>query len=289
MKTYMHVNYWEGEGKLDTLFEIAELNGYDGVELRSIYHLKDMNQEQYQGKLVSLKQKYPHLGIVFNRVVDFMAEDCDQVRRDTDACLEFMEWSKREFDVSLMNFFTGWMVRPGVDLFEFDRNGSGMAKEWHYERSAEGLKVVGDKAASLGMRIALETHVCYLHDLPDACRKLMDMTNHEAVGLNYDHGNIAINKNGSSIKDAFDVFGDKIYYVHLKNMLIGQDYSYDPTHLDAGHINTSELLMRLKDQGYDGILTVEYACSGDGFIAAKQDKEYLDTLSSWINREDSHE
>lgn len=282
MKTYLHVNYWEGEGKLDTLFEIADMNRYDGVELRSIYHCKDMTQKEYQEKVIALKQKYPHLGIVFNRVVDLVSDDRDHAEKDLESCLDFMEWASRECGTEVLNFFTGSLIRSLTSTLEFERNGSAMAKECHYERSAEGLKVIGDKAVSQKMRVALEMHINYLHDLPVACHKLMDMTDHDAVGLNYDHGNIAINKNGSSIQEVFEVVGGKIYYVHLKNMLIGMDYSFFPTHLEAGHINTAEVLMRLKDQGYDGLIAVEYPCKGDGFIAAKKDKEYLDTLKKWM-------
>ncbi len=128
--------------------------------------------------------------------------------------MAFLEWPNRECGTDLMSFFTGVMLRPGADYFEFDHCGSGMANEQHYERSAAGLKVVGDQAASLGMRIALETHNGYLHDLPGSCRKLLDMTDHPAVGIHYDQGNIQINKNGSSIKEVFENIGDKIYDVH---------------------------------------------------------------------------
>lgn len=282
MKTYLHVNYWEGAGKLDTLFEIADMNGYNGVELRYEYAFPDMTQEQYLGKVIALKQKYPGMGVIFGGPVDFMADDRDQVEKDTEAYMEFLEWSNRECGTEMMNFFTGGLTRPGATYFEFDRNGSGMANDLHYERSAEGLKVVGGKAASLGMKLALETHNCYLHDLPGACRKLMDMTAHDAVGINLDYGNIALNKNGCSMHETVETIGDKLFYVHLKNMLIGRDKSYLPVHLDAGHIDTSGELMLLKEQGYDGILTTEYACTGDGFIAAKRDKEYVDQLTEWI-------
>ncbi|MEN8255926.1 MAG: TIM barrel protein [Verrucomicrobiota bacterium] len=282
MKIYLHVNYWEGAGKLGTLFEIAAMNGYDGVELRYKYAFPDMAQEQYQEKVAALKQQHPDMGIIFGGPVDFMADDRGQVKKDTEAYLEFLEWANRECGTRVMNFFTGNMICPGADYMEFDRNGSGMAEESHYGQSAEGLRVVGDKAASLGMKLALETHNCYLHDLPGACRKLMDLTDHDAVGLNYDHGNISVNKNGSSIEEVFDLIGDKIYYVHLKNMLLGRDGLFLATHLDAGHIDTSEVLMRLKDRGYDGVLTTEYACTGDGFIAAKRDKEYVDLLTKWL-------
>jgi sugar phosphate isomerase/epimerase len=183
-----------------------------------------------------------------------------------------------------MNLFTGLMISSESSQFEFDRNGSAIATDLHYKRSAEGLRILGDKAASLGMTIALEMHNNYLHDLPDSCRKLMDMVGHDAVGLNYDHGNIRSNKNGCSISEVFNTVGDKICYVHLKNFLFSNNGIRMGTHLEAGHIDNFELLMRLKSHGYEGPVTTEYPFSGDGFVAAKRDKEYLDYLSAWLNR-----
>ena len=37
MKILLHVNYYEGKGRLRSLFELASQYGYDGVELRWKY------------------------------------------------------------------------------------------------------------------------------------------------------------------------------------------------------------------------------------------------------------
>ncbi len=282
ISVFLHVNYWEGAGKIDTLFKIADMNKYDGVELRWKYAFDDLNQEEYLSKVAVLKQQYSDMQISFGGMVDFMAEDRGQIKRDTEDYLKFLEWANRECGTMAMNFFTGTMVRPGADYYEFDRNGSAMSEPRHYEQSVKGLKIVGDKAGSLGMRLALETHNCYLHDLPGSCKKLMEMTNHEAVGINYDHGNIMINKNGCSIAEVFETIGDKIYYVHLKNLLMYKNDYFMTTRLEEGHIDNADILARLKNRGYNGVVTVEYACPGDGFIAARRDMEYIKILRDWL-------
>jgi len=48
MKNYLHVNYYEGPGKLEGLFALAEANEYEGVELRYKYVHPDMTQDEYK-------------------------------------------------------------------------------------------------------------------------------------------------------------------------------------------------------------------------------------------------
>ena len=99
----------------------------------------------------------------------------------------------------------------------------------------------------------------------------------------YDHGNIFLNRNGESIDEVFDVLKGKIYYAHLKNMMRSRDFKYYlPTHLDAGHIDTQLVMSKLRNELASGMMAIEYACSGDGVIAAKRDMEYVRFLRSWL-------
>ena len=54
------------------------------------------------------------------------------------------------------------------------------------------------------------------------------------------------------------------------------------THLEAGHIDTCKVLAKLKEELKSGIFAIEYACSGDGVIAAKRDMDYIRFLRSWL-------
>jgi sugar phosphate isomerase/epimerase len=176
-------------------------------------------------------------------------------------------------------------IQPeGVVWTDYAHNGSAAAEEGDYERSAAGLKIVGAEAEKLGMLIALETHNGYLHDLCAPCRKLLDMTGCDAVGLNYDQGNIIINPKPDSIQQVFETVGDKIYYAHLKNMLIisKTDRAYCGCRLSDGHINTMEVMRRLKDSLRSGIFAVEFPNSGDGIYAAFKDMEYIKFIREYL-------
>ncbi|MCK4981377.1 MAG: sugar phosphate isomerase/epimerase [Victivallaceae bacterium] len=282
MKVLLHVNYYEGANKLDELFRIAQKFGYDGVELRWKYKFDDMNQKEYRNKLINLKSQYPDFEITFGGAVDFCRGKEDEVKAETANYLEFLEWSKKELDTRVMNFFTGAMIAENTDYMLFHLNGSGMADEGDYERAAAGLKIVGEKAAELDMLIALETHNCYLHDLVKPCKKLMDMTRHDAVGINWDQGNILLNENGESIDEVFDILDGKIYYAHLKNVLVFQHKLYLVTQLEQGHIDTMHAVKKLKTNLKSGICATEYSAPGDGIIAAKRDMEYMKYIKDWL-------
>ncbi len=287
MKILLHVNYHEGAGRLRTLFRLASDNGYDGVELRWKYRFADMSQAQYQTETAALKAAHPEMEIVFGGCVNFCRGEEDEVRKDTEDYLEFMDWAARECGTKVMNFFTGGLVAEGNPYYNFHANGSAIANEDDYRKSSEGLRIIGDRARHLGMLIALETHNCYLHDLPDPCRKLLDMTAHDAVGVNYDQGNIIINSNGCPPETVVEKLGDKIYYAHLKNMLIvsGAASGFLCTRLDAGHINNLSLVDKIKGCLRSGMLALEYPNPGDGIYAAAQDMAYMRFIKNYLNLE----
>ncbi len=275
MEILLHVNYLEGDGDaLDRLFRLAADNGCDGVELRWRYRYADRTQAQYQETVAALKNRYPNLTVVFGGCIDFCRGDAETVRRDTEQFEEFLLWAKQACGTPLINFFTGPLVRPGGSFMDFDRNGSGMAEEADFDRAAAGLRRIGDRAAELGMKIALETHNGYLHDLAAPCRKLMERTGHPAVGLNYDQGNIQLNRNGETIEQVFEIAGRYITYAHLKNLFV-LNGAFVITHLDQGIINQRKILERLQKTGTVDRIAIEYPCTGDGTIAARRDMEYI--------------
>ena len=285
MKTLLHVNYFEGNGRLEEFLDLSLKAGYDGVELRWLYRFEDMTQAEYQNFIAAWKNAHPEKEIVFGGVLDYCRGEADKVRKDEESYLEFLNWATKECGTKVMNFFTGAIMPENVVWTDYAHNGSGAAAEDDYERAAAGLKTVGAEAEKLGVLIALETHNAYLHDLADPCRKLLDMAGCDAVGVNYDHGNIIINPNCNSIQKVFDTVGDKIYYAHLKNMLIiskTPDRSYCGCRLSDGHINTTEVMRHLKDTLRSGMFAVEYPNTGDGIYAAFKDMEYIKFIKDYL-------
>lgn len=284
MKRILHVNHHEGQGKLEGFFRLAHLTGYDGVELRRAYRHPDLTTDQYRERVAAEKQAHPDFEFVFGGGIDFHAENEDEIKREVDEYIEFLAWAAAACGTRQINFMTGSMVRPGADYMEFERNGSSMATEFHYERSSRWLRVVGEAAAKLGLKVALETHNCYIHDLAAPCVRLLELTGHEAIGINYDFGNIRINRNGESLDESMRILRPHITYVHLKNMLVS---SLNPRiwmgcHLDQGSINNAYMLETLRDWSYPGMICVEYPSSGDGYYSARRAMDYLVFLYDFL-------
>ena len=97
-----------------------------------------------------------------------------------------------------------------------------------------------------------------------------------------------MNKTGESIDKVFELLPDKIYYAHLKNMMIVRlpndgGVSYSVTRLDSGYIDQSRVMRHLKERLVGGIIAIEYPCPGDGVIAALRDMEYIRFLKNELD------
>jgi len=196
----------------------------------------------------------------------------DEVATEIDVRIKFMEWAARECGTRVMNFYTDGLANPGG---EPHTTGSAQATEEDYARNAVHLRTLGDAAASVGAVLVIETHHGYLHDTPAACRKLLDLVPHDAIGINYDAANVFLNENGGTISDAFNLLNDKIYYAHLKNLLKMPHSHMVVTRLEEGHVDQMEIMTGLRTCLRSGMVAIEYPCSGDGVIAARRDMEYV--------------
>lgn len=281
MDVLLHVNYYEGPGRLQKFFNTAVKYGYNGVELRGKYTQGDMDQNQYRAMVEEFKQKHPEMQIVFGQMVPFCRGTEEEIKQDTEFFADLLQWAAEKCGSKLFNAFTGPVIPEGVPWTSSEKVGSGGADESDYVKSAEGLRILGKEAAKYSIRLALETHCGYLHDLPEPCMKLLSMTDCDNVGINYDHGNIVLHPAGCNIKSYFEIAGAKTYYAHLKNLfkINGKNSGgYAVCHLSDGCINTRqavENLLKLKDLD---TVAVEYPCPGDGIYAAKKDMEYMREL-----------
>ncbi len=282
MKVLLHVNYYEGAGKFETLFKLIRSVGADGVELRAKNYY-NMTKEQYWAMVEELKQRNPDLELAFGYPLHFSSVDKDTQKQEFDEYVQFLDWAKEKCGTKLLNMFTDNLVNSDGDYFAFDRNGSALATDELYACHGAGLTAAGKELEKRGMLAALESHNCYIHDLAKSCAKLLTYVDSPAIGINYDHGNIFLNKNGESIDEVFELLKGKIYYAHLKNLMRSRDFSnYYATHLEDGHIDTCKVMDKLRNELKSGTFAIEYACSGDGVIAAKRDMDYVRFLRCWL-------
>ncbi|MSR64864.1 MAG: sugar phosphate isomerase/epimerase [Verrucomicrobiae bacterium] len=106
----------------------------------------------------------------------------------------------------------------------------------------------------------------------------MDWIGSPSVGVTLDYANTILFPNPPSIRDAIAWLGDRLLYVHLKNLIVLPDCSHIRTSLASGQLNNRDLLRRLKEHGYDGPICIEAPRPGDREWFAQQDLEYLYSL-----------
>ena len=282
MKVLLHVNYCEGEGRLEEMIKLADSLPCDGIEFRMKYRFKDLTQQQYQDRLARYKQDHPDKELVFSGNVSYCRGTDEEIRKEEDFCLPFIEWAAKNCGTRVINFFTGVLVNSLSGWGPGEFNGSGLASEEDYRRSADGLRKIAEAADKLGMLVALETHSCYLHDRAESSRKLLDLCGHPAAGINYDQCNMSLNKFGSTPDEIFAQLSDKIHYAHVKNytkVVCRSGYmSYAICRLSDGALNTRDILRRMAGLIRSGMLALEYPSPGDGIYAAEQDLRYMRRL-----------
>ncbi len=280
-KVYMHINYWEKKGELERTFKLASMNGYNGIELRMSGKSVGLEESVYRKELCRLKDKYPQMELVFGCMANFMVEDKTARKKDEKDVIDFILWANKKLNTNVFNFFTG--VLTSTDYVKFDLNGSAMATEKQYAQAAAHLTSIGDAIKDKGIKIALESHNCYIHDVPDAICKLLDMVEADNVGVNLDYGNIFLNKHGGSLENAVEKLKSRIFYVHLKNIIKIADSFYGTTLAD-GMIDNFQFISLLKEIGYEYPVCLEFPAQGDHFSSAQRDIAYFKNVlkSTWI-------
>ena len=276
----MHVNYMEQGQSIEEICEKAVKLGYDGVEFRR--KIKNMGENEYLEKLAHSAKKSKLKYVLFGAPgPNLMQPEKDKREKEIEEAVNFYKKASKYFKLTVCNTMIGVLVNPSYSYFEFDKHGSNIATEEQWEWAVEGFKILGDVAEELNFYFAFETHMCYLHDTLKSSRKLVDLIDKKHVGINLDYGNIVWIKEPVSISEAVKICGDKLYYVHLKNLFkisIGKDESFTPCALEDGIINYREFLKLLKEMNYKGPICVEAPRNGDREYFAKQDILYLKSI-----------
>ena len=151
----------------------------------------------------------------------------------------------------------GALVAPGAAYGELDRNGSAVATDVHYQRAADALRALGEVAGRAGSVIGVEMHGCSLADTGASTRRLIEMTDHPAVGTTWDTGNLFTMGRAESWEKQLSLIGPHIVHVHLKNGLYGRN-KWHRASLEGGAMeDVGQQVLALRDTGYAGALVVE--------------------------------
>ena len=118
---------------------------------------------------------------------------------------------------------------------------------------ADSLILLGDFARDKGITVALETHDSFLTG--KAIKEVMEMTNHQSVGVIWDISNCYWT--GEPIETTAEFLGPYLKLVHIKDS-IWNDKQAKLTFIGKGNIPIKKTLRILSNLGYDGYLSYEW-------------------------------
>ena len=288
----MHVNYAEGayntggDLSVDGICKMAAEIGYDGIEFRSDppENMEGVSVEEYVKQIAEGKEKYGLSTIMFGVGILGCADPDKEVREKSinDAIYKaqlFNDLCGTTLGNCFGTTYRSAIKSPNSANVEF--GGSVAASEEAWKLTADSFRKFGDAVEKLGMKFGIESHHWYIHDLPQATMKLVEMIDSPVIGVNMDYGNTFMFPNRPTLAEAMATYGDKIFYVHLKNLrYVGS--TWISTALEDGEINHREYLSGLKALGYDAPIALECISSGDKIYFAKRDFEYYKAVQSVI-------
>ncbi len=280
-KIIMHVNYCEQGQTIDEMCRLAVSWGFDGIEFRRTRASIDETPTEYLDKISNAADKHGLGMVLFGGPSANLLDPDESVRKnELESLLKFYREAADRFDLSICNTFAGTMVNPSPDAPRrpFTLHGSAVACEHHWEWAATAYRELGALAGELGIKLAFETHMNYLHDSIEGTLELLERIDSPHVGVNLDYGNISNFKKASPLESTIDAAGEKLFYVHLKNSIGLEDGTRIKTALSSGDINNREFVRILKNRGYSGPIAIESPRAGDREWYAVEDIAYLNRV-----------
>jgi sugar phosphate isomerase/epimerase len=281
----MHINYFEQGQSIGYICKHAVMLGYDGIEFRRARGIEGETPEIYLDALKRYSGEYGLKYVLFGGPgINVMTEDNSIRRAEIDSYKRFLELADRRFKLSIINFMTGWLSKPGIVSCEYETYGSFCSESRHWEAAAAACQEIADFAPHV--KFAFETHMGYLHDLVGSSKKLCDMIGRPNFGINLDYGNTVYFAPSVilPLEESIDECGDRLFYTHLKNSIPGSPRR-TPTSLSDGDINHRDYLKKLQKNGFDGFIGIEAPRPGDREWFAAEDLAYLKSVIHDCNEE----
>lgn len=171
--------------------------------------------------------------------------------------------------------------------------------EERWAKLVESLQYLGEKAAEKGVTLVVENHFNTMAVSAKQSAKLMEDVNYPAVRILYDQANLAFTGNEDYIQ-AIQIQQQYVAYMHVKDLVFKEGVAFtssDVAHpkeeernvytriVGEGVLPWPEILRAVKEQGYDGWLSLEYERRWhpddipDASIGMKQSLDYLRSIS----------
>ena len=286
----MHVNYCEQGQTILEMCQKAVDWGYDGIEFRRKRRDAEETPEEYLDAVAKSAEDTGLQYVLFGGPgFNMMSDDAEVRRAEIEEGLRFYKLATERVKLTVCNTSPGGLPKqePSAPSWRYDLSGSGAAAEEHYAWAAEGFRELGALAQDRGFKLAFETHMGCLTDLPEPTKKLLDLIDCPAVGANLDYGNMVYFPAPPALSDTVATLSGRIYMLHLKNAIpvaVGDHKSMVPTALGEGVINNREFMNLLREDGFEGHICIEAPRAGDREWYAQQDIHYLKSVLADLDR-----
>ena len=152
---------------------------------------------------------------------------------------------------------------------------------------AAWLARASDLAANHGARVATEIHFGQYFETATMARRMIDLVNRPNFGVIHDAGNMHITGDSYG-EDAVRLLGDRIFHVHVKDMVKApstdpkaHDYRagrFKRALLNEGNVDHRSLFRALQRIGYRGYLSCEASGGVDPIAVARHEYVELQKL-----------
>lgn len=273
----LHPNYCEDGQPLEALFQLAQSVGADGVEVRRA-RKEYPDPERYLEEIGRLRDRYQLEWVVVGGVGPnlTLSSESDR-RREVEATIALHRQAANRLGVRLFNVLTGWLQHPDVqiDYLQVEYHGSAAITPAGWQWQIDGLRELAQAAEATSVQLALETHSCYAHDLPGPTAELLRQVGSPNLGALLDYANYVVYRQRPTVEETLRTLKGRIFYAHLKNLLLLENGARIVTSLADGQVNNRNLLRGLFADGFTGPLCIEAPRRGDGEWFACKDIEYL--------------
>ena len=274
----MHMNYCRNDMSIPYVFQKARGWGYDGVECHVETSMKDYPSfEAYIADVGEWRERCGFEHIYFGYSFREAGDPDPAVRgAATERAAAFFTLAKEKLGVTLSNISAGvYILREGVPLFDFDKHGSAAASEEVFGYHEDSMKQLAGHMEKIGVKLALETHMCVIHDIPEATVRFIEAIGSPNIGVNFDYGNYYWHEQCKTLKQTFDSFEGRILYFHLKNSIKLPNLIRFQTQLSEGQIDHREYLAYIRDRKIAAPIVLEAPREGDREWFAKEDGDYI--------------
>lgn len=289
-KVIMHINYAEadffsiGNKTIDDICRMATDIGFDGIEFRGKQpkELESISFYEYVSQIAESKKKYGLSEILFGIGLGKCTNENKEERAKNIAeAIEKIRVVSELCGTTVCNTYASDIKSRihTAPLNEYEFHGSAIATEEKWKVTVDAYREIAYHAEKLNMKIAFETHMFHLHDTPEASMKLVNQIGSPAVGINMDFGNTVYFKEHPSVEETIDIYGDKLFYLHLKNSSAIPGSSLRmASSLADGEINHRSYFAKLKEVGFTGPIGIEAPRIGDRRYFAEQDFAYYKSV-----------